>query len=88
MSTHLMFICHCIYSTIVFGIHLVVFCEDLNLCDPPSDAVGLFSCYNATLQSLVDKHAPFADVDLELLYNKSNPNSIASICCGFVVDLL
>jgi len=39
-------------------------CSDLNstslLCDPPPDAVGLFTCYHDTLQVLVDKHAPFA----------------------------
>ena len=44
------------------------FCDDLNesalLRDPPVDAAGLFLCYNETLQSLVDKHAPFADVRL------------------------
>ena len=40
------------------------FCDDLSssalLCDPPRDAVGLFTCYHDTLQALVDKHAPFA----------------------------
>ena len=40
------------------------FCTDLSssslLCDPPRDAVGLFTCYHDTLQALVDKHAPFA----------------------------
>jgi hypothetical protein len=44
------------------------FCHDLNssalLCDPPSDAVGLFTCYlnHNTLQALVDEHASFAVV--------------------------
>jgi Endonuclease-reverse transcriptase len=42
------------------------FCHDLSssalLCDPPSDAVGLFTCYHNTLQALVGKHAPFAVV--------------------------
>jgi len=36
-------------------------CSDL-LVDPPSDAVGLFTCYNETLQALIDKHAPYGAV--------------------------
>jgi hypothetical protein len=42
------------------------FCHELSSsalpCNPPSDAVGLFTCYHNTLQSLVDKNAPFAVV--------------------------
>src|SRR5664279_2361256 len=34
------------------------------LNNPPTDADGLFACYDETLRSLVDKHAPFADVKL------------------------
>jgi hypothetical protein len=50
------------------------FCDDLRssvlLRDPPTDAAGLFTCYHDTLQSLVDKHAPFADVKL-----RAHPNA-------------
>ena len=42
------------------------FCDDLSssalLCDPPIDAVGLFTSYHNIMQALVDKHAPFAVV--------------------------
>src|SRR5664279_5515350 len=34
------------------------------LTSPPSDAAGLFACYDDTLRLLVDKHAPFADVKI------------------------
>ena len=34
------------------------------LVNPPSDLTDMFSCYDDTLRSLVDKHAPFADVKL------------------------
>ena len=34
------------------------------LVNPPSDLTEMFSCYDDTLRSLVDKHAPFADVTL------------------------
>jgi len=44
------------------------FCDDMKtstlLTNPPSDADGLFACYDDTLRTLVDKHAPFADVKL------------------------
>ena len=44
------------------------FCDDLRsstlLTDPPSDAIGLFACDDATLMTLVDKQAPFADVKI------------------------
>ena len=49
------------------------FCDDLRssklLTDPPSDADGLFECYNTTMISLVDKHAPFADVKIRSHHN-------------------
>lgn len=49
------------------------FCEDLRastlLYDPPSDAVGLFNCYDRTMTTLVDKHAPFADVKIRSHHN-------------------
>ena len=32
------------------------------LVSQPSDAAGLFACYDETLLNLVDRHAPFADV--------------------------
>jgi hypothetical protein len=42
------------------------FCEDLKsstlLTNPPSNTEDLFACYNETLRSLVDKHAPFTEV--------------------------
>ena len=42
------------------------FCDDLSssaiLCNPPIDAVGLFTSYHNTMQVLVDKHASFAVV--------------------------
>ena len=41
------------------------FCNDLRqlqmLCSPPVDVTSLITCYD-TLQSLLDKHAPFVDV--------------------------
>ena len=44
--------------------------EDLRrsslLTDPPSGVAELFSCYDETLKSLVDKHAPFVDVKLHV----------------------
>ena len=42
------------------------FCDDLSssalLCDPPADAVELFTSYHNTMQVLVSKYAPFAVV--------------------------
>ena len=32
--------------------------------NPPSDAVSLFKCYDQTLKSLVNKHAPLAKVTI------------------------
>ena len=32
------------------------------MCSPPVDVTSLITCYNDTLQSLLDKHAPFVDV--------------------------
>jgi len=44
------------------------FCDDLDqsvlIRDPPDDAASLFTCYNDTLQALVDKHAPFGNIKL------------------------
>ena len=34
------------------------------MVDPPSDATSLFECYDQTLESLVDKHAPLAKVTI------------------------
>jgi len=37
-------------------------CQSELLCDPPTDAAGLVSCYNKTFLTLLDKHAPFVDI--------------------------
>ena len=37
-------------------------CQSDLLCNPPTDVVNLVTCYNDTLLSLLDKHAPFADI--------------------------
>ena len=36
------------------------------IVDPPSDAMSLLECYDQTLKSLVDKHAPLAKVTIHL----------------------
>jgi len=42
------------------------FCNDLCqsdlICNPPTDAADLVTCYDKTLLALLDEHAPFADI--------------------------
>jgi len=37
-------------------------CQSELLCDPPTDAASLVTCYNETFRTLLDKHAPFVNI--------------------------